>query len=70
MQAGYEPVSTVTSNLTVLVAADVNDSSSKLTKARKSGVQILSLEEFLASVSGTAEMESSTDPVQGDLFGF
>ena len=70
MQAGYEPVSTVTSNLTVLVAADVNDSSSKLTKARKSGVQILSLEEFLASVSGTAEMESSTEPVQGDLFGF
>jgi len=48
-ERGYEPADSVTSNLTLLVAADVNDSSSKLVKARKLGIKILSLEGFLAS---------------------
>ena len=45
--AGYEPVGEFSSSLGLLVAMDVNGNSSKLQKARNSGVRILSLEEFL-----------------------
>jgi hypothetical protein len=55
----------VTKELTLLVAADVNDSSSKLVKARKLGVTIMSLDEFLsAPVPEKAEPEEE----QPDLF--
>ena len=40
----------VTAKLAVLVAADINDNSSKLKNARKLGVKIVSLDEFLASM--------------------
>ena len=45
---GYSAVDSVTKELALLVAADVNDSSSKLVKARKLGIRIATLEEFLA----------------------
>lgn len=46
---GYRAVDSVNSTLTLLVAADVNDQSSKLRNARKFGVQIVALDEFLAA---------------------
>lgn len=45
---GYTPVDSVTSSLALLVAADVSDNSSKLRNARKNGIDIISLDEFLA----------------------
>ena len=55
-ERGYRAVDAVTSTLTLLVAADVNDSGTKLRNARKFGVKIVSLPEFLAS--GPAESAS------------
>ena len=70
--AGYEPADSVTSSLSVLVAADINDNSSKLVKARKAGIRIISLAEFLAEQSSASAAETASDetPIQGDLFGF
>ena len=48
----------VTAKLKLLVAADVNDTSSKLKNARKFGVQIVSLDEFLAMPPLTENAES------------
>ncbi|MBE6381146.1 MAG: hypothetical protein E7047_09490 [Lentisphaerae bacterium] len=45
---GYAPADSVNKFLSLLVAADVNDNSSKLVKARKLGIKIVSLEEFLS----------------------
>ena len=54
-ERGFRAVDSVTAALTLLVAADVNDSSTKLRNARKAGVKIISLDEFLAEKnSGTA----------------
>ena len=53
-QRGYTPMDSVTAKLKLLVAADVNDTSSKLKNARKLGVQIVSLDEFLAMPPLTA----------------
>ena len=44
---GYAPADDVTSHLSVLVAADVNDTSSKLKKAAKLGIRVVPLDEFL-----------------------
>ena len=41
------PTNSVTKDLNLLIAADVTDTRGKLTKARKLGVKIISLEEFL-----------------------
>ncbi len=51
---GYTPMDSVTAKLKLLVAADVNDSSSKLKNARKLGVPVVSLDEFLAMPPLTA----------------
>lgn len=51
-ERGYRPVDSVTAALTLLVAADINDNSSKLRNARKYGVPILPLQEFLAGDAG------------------
>ena len=66
---GYAAADSVTKELTLLVAADVNDNSSKLVKARKLGVKIVSLEDFLAEkaspVPPVAPVETE---VQQELF--
>ena len=41
------PVSSVTGNLTYLVVADINSTSSKTNKAKKYGIKIISVEDFL-----------------------
>ena len=48
VEKGYAAVDSVTSALTLLVAADPAVSGGKLDKARKFGVKIVSLDEFLA----------------------
>ena len=69
---GYTPMDSVTAKLAVLVAADVNDNSSKLKNARKLGITILALDEFLASLetapAASPNTEKSTDNQEfGDL---
>jgi NAD-dependent DNA ligase len=65
-ERGYRAVDSVTAALTLLVAADVNDSSSKLRNARKSGVKIVSLNEFLAAgETVAADNEFSDLPLFG-----
>ena len=43
------PVDTITKDLTYLVCQDINGSSSKLVKARKLGINIISLSDFLTN---------------------
>lgn len=44
---GYEPVDSVTKDLSLLVAADLTENSSKLVKARKLGIKTVTLQEWL-----------------------
>ena len=68
-EKGYAAADSVTKDLTLLVAMDVNDSSSKLTKARKLGVTVMSLEEFLAAPAPeTPAAEELQTEEQPDLF--
>jgi len=63
---GYIPVDSVTSALALLVAADVNDNSSKLKNARKLGIKILPLDEFLESLAGN-EKTANPPPDNGEF---
>ncbi len=47
-QHGLEPVDQVTGNLSLLVAADPQESGTKLDHARKAGIEVISTDEFLA----------------------
>jgi DNA ligase (NAD+) len=60
-ERGYTPVDSVSGELSLLVAADTSDNSSKLKKARKSGIEIISLQEWLNT--GTTQKEK-TSPSQ------
>ncbi|OGV31745.1 MAG: hypothetical protein A2020_05495 [Lentisphaerae bacterium GWF2_45_14] len=51
---GYSPVDTVSSELSILVAADISSGSSKIEKARAFGVKLISLDEWLSSSGNTA----------------
>ena len=73
--AGYQPVSDVSKELSILVAADPSASGGKLDKAAKYGIKTISLDDFIkmlerAENSGTseAEKETSEELVQGELF--
>jgi hypothetical protein len=48
-QRGFEPVDSVTQELSLLVAADVTASGGKLDKARKANIKIISLDDWLNS---------------------
>ncbi|MBE6367864.1 MAG: hypothetical protein E7052_08165 [Lentisphaerae bacterium] len=61
-EKGFRSVDSVTKDLSVLVAADVNDSSSKLQKARKLNIKIMALEEFL-QMPAAAEASIPDQPV-------
>lgn len=65
---GYEPKDSVTEDLSLLVAADPNSSSSKLAKARKHDVPIQSLEGWLAEkpASETSPRDSQRPSSQTD----
>ena len=64
-QAGFTPADSVTKELTLLVAADPEAHGGKLDTARKYGVKIIALDEFLKLAAGAAET-----PAEGgdDLF--
>jgi DNA ligase (NAD+) len=66
-ERGYAPMDSVTAKLSLLVAADVNDSSSKLKNARKLGVKIVSLDEFLAMPPVNAPATAPENNEFGDL---
>ena len=52
-EKGYTPVDSVTSALSLLVAADPSVSGGKLNKARKLNIRVISLEDFLADVENS-----------------
>ena len=64
---GYTPVDSVTAKTALLVAADVNEQSSKLKNARKLGVKIISLDEFSAMISGQNSPEQNSNQEFADL---
>lgn len=66
-EKGFSAADSVTKELSLLVAADVNDNSSKLVKARKLGIRIMSLDEFL-SAPGVPLEESREKEEQPELF--
>ena len=67
---GFEPVDSVTSKLSLLVAADPNAAGGKLAKAAKLGVDILPLDEWLALPAGDTDDGagdgSDDDPSRND----
>lgn len=66
---GYAAADDVNSHLSVLVAADVNDTSSKLRKAAKLGIRIVSLDDFLRELEGTEPEKPGKpeEPPEGQL---
>ena len=65
---GYAAADSVTKDLSLLVAADLQDNSSKLVKARKLGIKIMSLEEFLASSVPVEAAKEDDVAEQPELF--
>jgi hypothetical protein len=65
-ERGYDTADSVTGSLSLLVAADPAENSSKLVKARKLSVKILALEEFLQSSAVLPEAAAAEE--QPDLF--
>jgi len=69
-EKGFEPVDSVTSKLSLLVAADPDGGGGKLAKAAKLGVKVLSLDEWLAlpaeKTDDGAGAESDDDPPPDD----
>ena len=55
---GFEPVDTVSKELSLLVAADLSGSGSKLTKAAKLGIKVVALADFLAMESAAAPLDA------------
>lgn len=64
-EKGFEPVDTVSRELALLVAADINGSGSKLTKAAKLGIKVIALDEFLSmeKADNAAAVDLSTESV-------
>ena len=71
-ERNLRPVDSVTSSLSILVAADISGNSSKLVSARKHGVKILSLEDFIRETPHAAAEEKTDDLSEawqrGELF--
>ena len=71
-ERNLRPVDSVNASLSILVAADISGNSSKLVSARKHGVKILSLEEFLRETPDAAAEEKTDDLSEawqrGELF--
>jgi len=68
---GYKAVDSVNKDLSLLVAADINENSSKLVKARKLAVKIVSVDEFIAltpSEKVVAPEESALMQTQENTF--
>ena len=69
-EAGFEPVDAVTKDLALLVAADPEATGGELNTARKNGVRIMALDEFLRSLDApAAETAPPETEYKDDLFG-
>ena len=64
-QNGYEPVSTVSGELSLLVALNPNAGGGKLSKAAKLGVEVMALDDWLAKVE---KSDSPEELPEDDLF--
>jgi len=58
-QHNYSPTSSVNKDLSILVANDITSNSSKLAKAKKLGVQLISLNDWLSTLSKSEELDNS-----------
>lgn len=58
---GFEPTSSVTKDLAILVALNINSGSSKLAKAAKAGVKIIALDDWLASLEQDQSVKNNED---------
>ncbi len=56
---GYEPSDSVNGNLSLLVCMDTNENSGKLQKARKNGVRIQQLDEWLEEIKNNPPVKSA-----------
>ncbi len=56
---GYEPSDNVNGNLSLLVCMDTNENSGKLQKARKNGVRIQQLDEWLEEIKNNPPVKSA-----------
>ena len=66
---GWEPADAVTSSLSLLVAMDPAENSSKLVKARKLNIPVVSLSDWLAEgETAPDDPAAASGPVQGELF--
>ncbi len=70
-ERGFQPTDHVTADLGILVADDPSGNSSKLKKARKGGVKIISLDDWLNEKPGPAPTPETSPPegTSDDLFG-
>ena len=72
MERNLRPVDSVNASLSILVAADITGNSSELAAARKYGIKILSLDDFLrensAAAPETKEPDLSKAWERGELF--
>lgn len=59
---GYEAVDSVSQSLSLLVTADISSNSSKTGKAKKLGIPIVELQEFLRQLSESQTVKESTVP--------
>ncbi len=67
----YEAVGKVTQNLDILVAVDINGNSSKITKAKKANITVMSLDSWLENISNQDkidEIENIIEDKSDDLF--
>ncbi len=60
--AGYEPADTVSSTLSLLVCMDPEENSGKLKKARKLGIKIMQLDDWLQKISSDAANKAAEEP--------
>ena len=63
-ERGYQPVDSVTKDLSLLVANDINSSSSKLAKAAKLSVKLMSLDDWLRVQTPIIMREQAPDTTE------
>jgi DNA ligase (NAD+) len=64
---GYQPVDSVTKELSILVANDISSGSSKLAKAAKQGVQLMQLDDWLKVQEVQAPARGAQAPERQDI---
>jgi DNA ligase (NAD+) len=60
-QNGYEPVSAVSGELSLLVALDPNAGGGKLSKAAQSGIEVMALDDWLKKINSESDASDLSD---------